>query len=93
MSKVVKFPTVAHQASEVSVVFPQAFEEMLQVIQSLRNRKVVLLNLSLMAPMLAQRAVDFVAGGTYSLQGEVTQIGPELFLFTPSCVQTRMAGS
>ncbi len=37
----------------------------------------------------AERAVDFVAGGTYALDGHQERIGESIFLFTPSCVQVR----
>jgi cell division inhibitor SepF len=35
----------------------------------------------------AQRSVDFVAGGTYAIDGHYERIGDNIFLFTPSCVQ------
>ena len=34
----------------------------------------------------AQRAVDFVAGGTYAIDGHQERIGESIFLFAPSCV-------
>jgi cell division inhibitor SepF len=58
-----------------------------QVIQALRERKSVVLNLTIMDPDQAQRAVDFVAGGTYAIDGHQERIGESIFLFTPSCVQ------
>lgn len=73
--------------SEVAVIEPRSFEEMPQVIQALRERKSVVLNLTIMDPDQAQRAVDFVAGGTYAIDGHQERIGESIFLFTPSCVQ------
>ncbi|MFP3787051.1 cell division protein SepF, partial [Burkholderia sp. SIMBA_024] len=32
-------------------------------------------------------AVDFVAGGTYAIDGHQERVGESIFLFTPSCVQ------
>jgi cell division inhibitor SepF len=75
--------------AEVLVMEPRAFEEMPQVIQSLRERKSVVLNLSLMEPAQAQRAVDFVAGATFTIDGHQERVGENIFLFTPSCVQVR----
>jgi len=74
-------------AAEVVVIEPQVFEEMPQVVQALRERKSVVLNLTLMDPEQAQRAVDFVAGATYTIDGHQERIGESIFLFTPSCVQ------
>lgn len=76
-------------AAEVLVLEPHAFEEMPQVIQALRDRKSVVLNLSLMEPAQAQRSVDFVAGATFTIDGHQERVGENIFLFTPSCVEVR----
>lgn len=73
--------------TEVLVMEPRAFEEMPQVIQALRERKSVVLNLTMMEPGQAQRAVDFVAGATYTIDGHQERVGDSIFLFTPNCVQ------
>jgi cell division inhibitor SepF len=85
-SNVIGLPGVGN-ASEVVVMEPRTFEEMPQAIQALRERKSVVLNLTIMDPDQAQRAVDFIAGGTYALDGHQERIGESIFLFTPNCVQ------
>lgn len=93
MSNVIGMPGAANGISEVMVMEPRSFEEMPQAIQALRERKSVVLNLNIMDPDQAQRAVDFVAGGTYAIDGHQERIGESIFLFTPSCVQvTTQAG-
>lgn len=87
MNNVIGMPGAANGISEVVVMEPRSFEEMPQAIQSLRERKSVVLNLTMMDPDQAQRAVDFIAGGTYALDGHQERIGESIFLFTPSCVQ------
>ena len=74
-------------AAEVLVMEPRAFEEMPQVIQALREQKSVVLNLTMMDPAQAQRAVDFVAGATYTIDGHQERVGDSIFLFTPRSVQ------
>ncbi len=87
MNNVIGMPGATNGISEVMVLEPRSFEEMPQAIQALRERKSVVLNLTLMDPDQAQRAVDFIAGGTYALDGHQERIGESIFLFTPSCVQ------
>lgn len=87
MNNVIGMPGTVNGLSEVAVIEPRSFEEMPQVIQALRERKSVVLNLTIMDPDQAQRAVDFVAGGTYAIDGHQERIGESIFLFTPSCVQ------
>jgi len=86
-NNVIGMPGVNTGLSEVVVCEPHSFEEMPQVIQSLRERRSVVLNLNMMDPDEAQRAVDFVAGGTYAIDGHQERIGDSIFLFTPNCVQ------
>lgn len=86
-SNVIGMPGAMNGASEVVVMEPRSFEEMPQAIQALRERKSVVLNLTIMDPDQAQRAVDFVAGGTYAIDGHQERIGESIFLFTPNCVQ------
>ncbi|CEJ42307.1 cell division protein SepF [Umezakia ovalisporum] len=92
MGNVINMPGAINGISEVLVLEPRTFEEMPQAIQALRERKSVVLNLTIMDPDQAQRAVDFVAGGTYALDGHQERIGESIFLFTPSCVQVSTQG-
>jgi cell division inhibitor SepF len=84
---VIGMPGMAHSAAEMILIEPRAFEEMPQVIDALRQRKSVILNMTLIRQEEAQRAVDFVAGGTYAIDGHYERIGDNIFLFTPNCVQ------
>jgi len=87
MNNVIGMPGAVNGMSEVVVMEPRTFEEMPQAIRALRERKSVVLNLTIMDPDQAQRAVDFVAGGTYAIDGHQERIGESIFLFTPNCVQ------
>jgi cell division inhibitor SepF len=87
MSNVVGMPVDINSMAEVIIMQPRSFEEIPQVIQALRERKSVVLNLTMIDSEQAQRVVDFVAGGTYSIQGNQERIGKDVFLFTPSCVR------
>lgn len=95
MSNVIGMPGATNGMSEVVVMEPRTFEEMPQAIRALRERKSVVLNLAIMDPDQAQRAVDFVAGGTYAIDGHQERIGESIFLFTPNCVQvsTQVGGT
>jgi cell division inhibitor SepF len=47
----------------------------------------------MMEPDQAQRAVDFVAGGTFAIDGHQERVGESIFLFAPSCVTVTTAAS
>ncbi|MEM9154394.1 MAG: cell division protein SepF [Cyanobacteria bacterium P01_F01_bin.33] len=92
-SNVIGLPGVQQSLGEMVILKPQSFEEMANVVQFLRDRKSVILNLTLMEPAEAQRSVDFVAGGTYAIDGHQERVGDNIFLFTPNCVTVSIPGS
>ena len=63
---------------------PRSFDEIPRAIQALRERKTVILNLTMMEPDQAQRAVDFAAGGTFYGDGHQERVGESIFLFSPT---------
>ncbi len=85
-SNVIGMPGISATTSEVNLMEPRSFDEMPRAIQALRERKTVILNLTMMEPDQAQRAVDFVAGGTFAIDGHQERVGESIFLFAPSCV-------
>ena len=91
-TNVIGMPGISSTVAEVVLMEPRSFDEMPRAIQALRERKTVILNLTMMEPDQAQRAVDFVAGGTFAIDGHQERVGESIFLFAPSCVTVTTAG-
>ncbi|MCS5691341.1 cell division protein SepF [Cyanobium sp. FGCU-6] len=91
-TNVIGLPGLSSSVAEVYLMEPRSFDEMPRAIQALRERKTVILNLTMMEPDQAQRAVDFVAGGTFAIDGHQERVGESIFLFAPSCVTVTTAG-
>jgi len=91
-TNVIGMPGIATAAAEISLMEPRSFDEMPSAIQALRDRKTIILNLTMMEPDQAQRAVDFVAGGTFAIDGHQERVGESIFLFAPSCVTVSTSG-
>jgi cell division inhibitor SepF len=83
-SNIVGLPNAA--GHEVVVIEPRSFDEALGILDNLRSRKAVILNLMGLAPEQSQRLVDFVSGACHALDGHQDKIGESIFLFTPSNV-------
>lgn len=83
-SNIVGLPTSTNH--EVVVIEPRSFDEALAILDNLRTRKAVILNLMGLAPDQSQRLVDFVSGACHALDGHQEKIGESIFLFTPSNV-------
>lgn len=75
-----------NQMSQVVVIEPRAFEESLEIIEHLRSKKSVILNLHLLDNAQSQRVVDFLSGATHAIDGNQQRIGDGVFIFTPNNV-------
>ena len=59
--KVVNHPSF-NKGYEVKVMEPRSFEDAATIVQHLRNRKTIVLNLHLLDKEQSQRTIDFVCG-------------------------------
>ena len=84
-SKIVDHPS-AQPASEVLVIEPRQFEESIEIVEHLRSRKSVLLNLHMLDNENSQRVVDFLSGACHAIDGHQQRIGDGVFLFAPASV-------
>ena len=71
---------------ELVVIEPRTFEESLEVVNNLRSRKSLILNLHLLDAEQSQRVVDFVSGATHAIDGHQQKVGDGVFVFTPNTV-------
>ena len=71
-------------AYEVVVIEPKAYNESVTIVEALKERKTVILNLQLLDRSESQRIVDFLCGCTHAIEGSQRKIGENVFIFTPS---------
>jgi cell division inhibitor SepF len=86
-SNVIEMPGMVPGQMEVVIMTPHSFESVSEAIAALRHRKAVILDLGSMEPDQAQRAVDYIAGGTFAIDGDQERLGEKTFLFTPAFVR------
>ena len=72
------------RSNELKVV--KSFEDAATIVQHLRNRKTIVLNLHLLDKEQSQRTIDFVCGAAHALDGKPQKVGDLVFVFTPSNV-------
>lgn len=78
-----------HSSSNAKVVImePEELEEIMSLCDSLKNRKIVIINLEKLDSKLAQRFVDFAGGAAYALDGDIQKVSPGILLITPNNVE------
>ena len=68
------------------VIEPKGFEECPKLVDNLKARKPVILNLEKLETEIARKIFDFLSGATYALNGNVQKITSNVFIFTPENV-------
>ena len=71
---------------QVTILRAYKLSDAQNVVEAIRQRHCVLLQLEDASPEEAQRIVDFLAGAVSALDGQVQRIGECTFLFAPAGV-------
>ncbi|HCS75824.1 MAG TPA: cell division protein SepF [Clostridiales bacterium] len=75
-----------HQSSYVKVVVYQAltYDDTQNIIDNLKSRKPIIVNLDSIEQDLAQRVLDFLSGSVYALDGTIQKVSRSIFVLVPS---------
>lgn len=84
-AKVVGLPNTASKL-RMLVFQPSSYEEAECIIDNLKARKPVIMNLDELEIELGQRILDFVGGAVYSLNGDIKKVAKSIFVVAPSNV-------
>ncbi|MDY4742004.1 MAG: cell division protein SepF [Lachnospira sp.] len=82
-SKVVPMKTQSPRGLEVVVIRPESMEDAKEITDTLLTGKAVVLNLEGIHVEIAQRIIDYSAGSTYAIRGNLQKITNYIFLVTP----------
>lgn len=96
-NKVVSFSNRSSSASsyhrdisingEVYVIKPQGADDTQTIINALKQKKTIVLNMEGIAFADAQRIIDYVAGACYAINGTIKSVSEEIFIAVPESVE------
>jgi len=72
--------------SKMILMEPRAYSESQQIVDHLKVRNTVVVNLKRVTSDQAKRIVDFLSGTIYAIGGDIQKIGGGIFLCTPNNV-------
>lgn len=75
--------------SKMILLEPRAYSESQQIVDYLKNRNAVVVNLKRVTSDQAKRIVDFLSGTIYAIGGDLQKIGGGIFLCTPNNVNVQ----
>ncbi len=75
-----------HTNKQMNVVIyePVEFEETRHIVDNLKNRKPVIINLEELDHELAKKIFDFVNGAIYALDGQIQKVSKGIFILAPN---------
>jgi len=78
-----------HSAAYAKIVLcqPYSYDDAQIIIDNLKNRRPVVLNLEALDATMAQRILDFTSGAVYALEGNIQKVSKGIFLVVPSNVE------
>ena len=71
------------------VIEPKSLDECRKLVDNLRARKPVIINLERVETDLARKMFDFLGGATYALSGTVQRINQNIYIFAPKNVDIK----
>lgn len=77
----------ANNTMKIEVYQPKTFEQAVEIVECLRNRKPVIVNLESLQPELARKIFDFLSGALCAIDGKAEKISRGIFLMAPSNVE------
>ena len=82
--------TAARQQFKLVVTEPKSFDECPKLVDSLKSRKPVIINLEKLETEKARKIFDFLSGATYALNGNVQKVATYSYLLLTmlTCFQT-----
>lgn len=72
--------------SKMILLEPRAYSESYQIIDQLKSRNTVVVNLKRVTATQAKRIMDVLNGAAYAINGDIQKIGGGIFLCTPNNV-------
>lgn len=84
LSNIVSF---TQKTSKVGIFEPLVYSEAQDIGDCLKNKKAAIVNLQRIERSQGKRIIDFLSGTIFALNGDIKQVGTNIFLCTPDNVE------
>ncbi|MCK9443501.1 MAG: cell division protein SepF [Tissierellaceae bacterium] len=78
-----------HTNSNMKIVVhePLNYDEAPIIIDDLKSRKAVIVNLEQLDNTIKKQIFDFISGGIYAMEGNIQKVTKDIFIFAPNNVE------
>ena len=81
-----RFTVGGTSAFKLILIEPRSFDECPKLVDSLKGKRPVIINLERLDVEVAKKIFDFLSGATYALDGRVQKVANNIFIFAPANV-------
>jgi cell division inhibitor SepF len=81
-----RFTVGGTAAFKLVLIEPRSFDECPKLVDSLKGKRPVIINLERLDVEVAKKIFDFLSGATYALDGRVQKVANNIFIFAPANV-------
>jgi cell division inhibitor SepF len=85
----INFSQSTQNGVPVQIRRPKSFEDIEEIIDSLKQNKTVIVYLNEINPDTLTRVLDILSGAIYALSGGMAELEKEMYVFTPSGVNKK----
>lgn len=85
-SRVLNMQTQSKKPFKLVVIEPKSFDECPKLVDNLKSKRPVIINLEKIENETARKIFDFLSGATYALDGNVQKVANNIFVFAPENV-------
>lgn len=82
-TKILEHPRFNKGGNEIVLVVPNSFDDVSTIVQHLKDRKIVMVNLHLLDKNQCQRTIDYVCGASQALNAQPKKVADLVFVFAP----------
>ncbi|MCL2113916.1 cell division protein SepF [Lactococcus protaetiae] len=76
--------SLASAVSTIAIKEPRAYADIMEAARIVKNGESVLVNFKFMGDAQARRSIDFMTGVVFTLDGDIQNVGGQIFLMTPA---------
>lgn len=73
--------------ARVELKKPEEFQDIMEIVDSVKSRRIIVMNMTEVDPKVAQRMIDYIVGACYALNGSFEEIEKCIYIFAPDGVE------
>jgi cell division inhibitor SepF len=83
-----KIVSIKNNASaRVILKKPVEFQDIMEIVDAVKARRIIVMNINEVEPRTAQRMIDYIVGACYALNGSFEEVEKCVYVFAPDGVE------